>query len=441
MPRPALPTPRPWSQLASTLRRRSNLAWILEASRLPLLAASLASAALTLLLRRAGVAPRPLAFLLGISLAAALALGVWRASRHWLSPSATLARLDALLQMHCRLSAAAEGAHPWPPFPASASRAILPRWNLPRALSAPLFALTLCTGSLLVTGDPVRPPIQRALPSQLPPSLTEAEALLALLAKNETLAPNALQPLRDQLEQLKQRPVSDWYSHGSLESAAQLRDSVENTGRQLGESLLKLEDALQTAPELTQKNHPALQSALEEMRGLQPGLNPELLNQFQQLAQNGRTALPSPQLQDLQRQLREDLQRLRSSGMCNTPLRSTLGNSPGDCTSQESNGDASGGGGKGGGGGSSDLQFSKNRTDLQSAIPEALSSQDLTRALPGDTVRQHRAAPIPAADLSVPDAPQAPPPSNAGASPAWRTRPLPPQETQRLKQFFQNAPR
>jgi hypothetical protein len=397
---------------------RWNLGWALERVRVPLMVFAGVGGLVLVAMRRSGVGTVPCAVVLGVGGGTALALGVWQARKSWMGVGGAFARLDAMLGWNSPVKSGARHA----------------RWHWGRVVSPWLLTVALVTGAFWV---PARAVQARREPLQRPPNVQQVDEWLADLERNAVLAPENLEVFKEQLEQLKNKAPGEWYSHGTLEAAAQLKAGVESEMRSAGEQLSKLEDALDVVAEakaaeqqssLDLQNFASaqeqLQSALSAVASSAVPLDPQLAKKLSECAK-GKTAFSSQEIKDLQ----ERLQRARECAGCKKS---------GLIKGGKGEGDQSGGapGGEGGGRSSANLRFSDGLTDLGTASEETLPQADLTKALPGDTIDEKRLAPR--AESSPEGATAGSVEGRqAGSQGVWIQRPVSPPEQRRLRVFFE----
>ncbi len=420
-----------WQTQARRLRRRLNLGWVLERARVPLMVVSVVGSLVIVAMRRSGVGWGPCASVMAIAFLAVLGVSVWMARASWVGLETAFARLDALMEGNSRLSAARQGVGEWPSPPPDSQRFIA-RWQIGRVISPWLLMGFLVAVAFQV---PVRSVYARRAPLERPPNVQQVDELLAEIERNAVLAPENLEVFKAQLEQLKNKAPGEWYSHGSLEAAAQLKAGVESDMRSAEAQFTKLQEALDAvagaqSAEQASSQDPAklataqeqLQAALNASASSPVALDPQLVRKLSECAKGQKGGDPK----DL-KELQERLQRARECANCKKSGFKGQG---------ESSGKKPVPGGEGGGKDSADLEFSSRPTDLGTATEETLPQGDLSRALPGDTVAEKRLAPR-AESSSGLNAPGAVEGHQSGAQAVWTQRPVSPAEQRRLRTFFE----
>lgn len=298
-----------WCRAAKKFAHRFNRAWWLDAFALPLLVAATALAAGLIFYRQSHAAPPSLAF---SGLIAFFVIGVavflaWRHAKvHFISENEALVRLEIRHGLHNALSAARAGHGAWPPIPATPER---PRWNWPRLVVPPIATVTLLVAAFYLPLSHAETPV----PMGEPAAVTTLAKNIEKLRAQETIAPEDLDRLEKQVEQLRQNNAKDWFSHASLEASDSLKQAQQNQLRELSRELAKSEkslkslqnDAAKLSPEQRAQQEKNFQEALEKMEqgGLKP--NKELLDQLKNLDPKDIENLPPEQLEKLRQELKK----------------------------------------------------------------------------------------------------------------------------------------
>jgi hypothetical protein len=406
------------------VRRRVNVAWVLEALRRPVFVWGGVSALVVVAMRRGGVGLAPCATVFGLGFLVALGVGIWRARSFWMRGDMAFARLDAVFGWNSRLSAARQGVGPWPERPEK-SVGLGVRWCWKRVMAPWGLALGL---GILAFQVPQTTAQIRHEPIERPPMIQQVESLLAELEQNAVVAPENLESFKDQLDQLKNKPSGEWYSHHALEAAAQLQAAVESGARSAGEQLARLEEALAApgggdpSPQQMEQIQQQLRAALEGPAAAPAGIDPQLAKKLRESA--SQSGLDPKEWKDL----KDRLSKAREAAKCEGGAMK--------CDAQ-SRGKLAKGFGTDDDGASAALTYSAIPTDLGGALEEALPQGDLSRAVPGDAVNEKRLAPK-AEEASSVGAPGASSVNQSGAPAVWMRRPLAPAEQRRLRVFFEN---
>lgn len=419
-----------WREAERRLRRRFVWARGLEAVRVPLLVVSAMAVPMGFALRGGGVPGWQVG---SLAFGAGLFCVFWvflqsRGVALWCD--GLFPRMDERLGLHAQLCAANQGVGGWPEPVAEVDR--LWRWDALRALSGVMAWLLACAILVLF---PERHSVVRAVPANRPPVVTEAEQLLSALEANEALEKEALKEFREELERMKARDAKDWFSQGGMEAASQLNRELEQGGRQLAAQLERMQDALQDfgASGGTEGSVAAgerLSAALRALAGTKPGLDKGLEQMLRQVAASGTKSISAQEFKEMQERLSEALRKLGECGLCKS---SGTGRSDAE-------------GGRGSGTGPSEdaasdtpLSFSSERTRLDAGLLEALPSAaaDGAGAVAGDVFREIRKAPqAEVAGAAVGPAGGVNLSTNGGGVAVWRSRPVPPEEAQRLRRYF-----
>ena len=339
-------------------------------------------------------------------------------------------RMDERLGLHSRLCAAAEGVGDWPDPVSGVER--LWSWKSGRAFSGLGAWLFVCVLLMLA---PDKTEVVRAVPTNRPPVVAEAEALLAAMESNEALEEEAVKELREELERMKGRDAKDWFSQGGLEAAAQLARELEQGGRELAAQMERIQDALQdfaTGPsgEGERGVGERLSAALRAASGTKPGLDKGLEQMLKKLAEGGAKSVSAREFREMQDRLSEALAKMGECGLC----RKT-----GSGRSSNQGERASGIGPSEDAASDTPLTFSPEVTRLEAGVLEALpaAQADGLGAVAGDVLREVRNAPqVEATGVAFGPAGGASLLPNGGSGVAWRSRPLPPEEAQRLRRYF-----
>ena len=419
-----------WRDAERRLRWRFVCARAVEVARRPLLVLAAVGVPVGLALRQAGVerwSVGGLVLVMGLvcwfrAVARLRKDGLWRA--------ALFPRMDERLGLHSRLCAAAEGVGAWPDPVPEVER--LWSWRAGRAFSGLGGWLFACA---LLALAPEKTQVVRAVPTNRPPVVAEAEALLAAMESNEALEEEAVKELREELERMKGRDAKDWFSQGGLEAAAQLARELEQGGRELAAQMERIQDALQDfasgpSGEGERGVGERLSAALRAASGTKPGLDKGLEQMLKQLAEGGVKSVSAREFKEMQNRLNEALTKMGECGLCRKTGSGRSSHQGEGASGISPSEDAAS---------DTPLTFSAEATRLEAGVLEALPSAqaDGAGAVAGDILREVRNAPQaeatggafgPAGGVTFSP--------NAGVGAAWRSRPVPPEEAQRLRRYF-----
>ncbi len=386
-----------WQSASSALARRINLGWWLEHWTVWLMAAAVAGPVALLLVR--WMRPGQLHGV-WIGLAIILVLGgliAWLVERRrFESSEAARVRLEDALGLKARLSAAAAGVGDWPPPSGKIDWPVRWRWQRPVAVA--LFAAAML---LLAAWVPVS---ERAAAKQRliekPSAVKDVEQWVRELRKEEAVEEKSADEVDKKIADLLKRPAENWYEHGSLEAAGNLKEQTAAAMRELAENLA---DAQRAASALQAMGDSAPQSVKDSLAagleqaasnlaagGMKP--NEQLLQQLQSMKPSDLKNLSKEQMRKLAEQLKKNSE--------------TLGKCLGKCEGFDSSGiptynladgkegksgpDGDGDPGRGGinrGRGDAEMFFKKDETNLATKRTESVPAElDPERAAPADVL-------------------------------------------------------
>ncbi len=388
---------RLWRRRATVLARRCNLAWWLERFNALALGGLLLFSALILAARTARV-PWIDPALVGGSLAGLLAacslVAWWLGQGKFVAAAAGLVRLEDRLGLHNRLSAASAGIGPWPdPANAEWDTAAFP-WNPARAWLPGAGALALVAAAWWM------PLPQRSQPSPAvvePSAWERMEDWLATLREEALVEEESIEDLASRIEELRDRPEAEWFSHSSLEATDTLQQGLGLDLRDFAAEMNALERSLaalqSVSGEMGEMGEEAKDRLAQEFsRALEAlaegGLPPDesLLRQLREIdpAQLGEGTIGklSPgQLQALQQRLREGSGALGSmEGLPELGRESLLSQSGTGL------GEGPGRGGIDRGRGDAPLSFGQEEDPLGTSKLEGVTNDDFSRAKVGEVL-------------------------------------------------------
>lgn len=384
---------RVWRSKAKSVARQVNTGWWLEKFNWLLLGAGIVLSVLLICIRTFSAVSWS-------SLETGLVLGVmflvlssfaWMWSRkRFIAEEKGLVRLEERLALDSRLTAAANGVGEWPPVEEGAESTAF-RWSMGTTLIPGLLAAAVVVGAWLMPLPKVA--AVEDVPVVEPGAWDQMEDWIATLEEEQLIEEAGIEELEGKIEELRNQPEDEWFSHASLEATDNLQETLGKQIQEMASDLNTLErdiGALQTFS--TQMSEASRQKLLEEFNealdslaanGMQP--NEELLKKLQeldpsQLGQKSLSSLSPEQLKDLQKQLCD----------CNGALGSmeglpSMGEDPSlqKLTLQELQ--AIGRGGIDRGRGDAPLFFG-NEQDLNTENIETVENTDLSRASLGETL-------------------------------------------------------
>lgn len=389
---------RRWRRRASSLSGRLNLGWWLERFNALAVAGLLLFALAIVALRtwREGFLQTGLVFgsATGLVVTFALAAWIWE-RRRFVGVEEGLVRLDDRLGLHNRLSSASKKIGPWPEFAPDDLRA-LPRWQPARAWLPGLTALALVAAAWWIPvpkreAGPLVAPVE-------PGAWEQMEDWLATLEEEDLVEEELIEEMQKKIEELRDQPEEEWFSHSSLEATDTLAESLGLEIRDLAREMETLERDLATLQAFSSQLGPAAREQLEKEfgealdalgeNGLQ--VNEELLKQLQgidpsKLGKETLSGLSAEQLKALQEQLRQgsgklgSLEGLPGEGEDGSQLAMGMGMS-------ETPGLAPGMGGISRGRGDAPLFFGKEDEGLGTSNLETVENPDLSRATVGEVL-------------------------------------------------------
>lgn len=387
-----------WQRLAARTARKVNFGWWVE-KMLPLVVGGgVAVFVVIFWLRSRGevlgwqqTGPWAAGF------AAMAALVAWLMSRaRFVTRQQALVRLESRLHLHNALTAAAAGVSPWPAVP--------PRiedgwdWSWGR-VSGPVVLAAACLGGALWI--PVNLDAQEDLPSIEPQAWQQMEQWLEQLKKEEIVPPEEAREQEEQISELRDQPKDKWFSHESLNASDTLKEQIQRDIQNLAQNMANAErtlNALQNhADQLSAETKDMLvqqfDEAIQGLQGSDMKLHPSLMKELAQIDPKNLKSLSKEQLD----QLRDSLKKKSGScnGMCKNP--GFLGDGEGEDDAlaamlkmlQEQQGGEREGPGKGSvtrGPGTAPVTLSDDESRFGTGKNEAVTSTDMSRALPGDMV-------------------------------------------------------
>ena len=331
-----------------------------------------AIALLALRIFRLPVATLWIAFTAVLVVAARLA---WRFSKHhFFTSSDALTRFDEIGRLHNRLTAAHLGVGEWA-APHKIGDGL--RWNWPRLVGVIGPAIIILSGTAWVD-IPNRNNRERT--TEPPLAWEQIESWLQTLEQSQLVQPEALEKLREQMNEIRRQPMENWYNQASLEASDTLREQTEQGLKNLLADMQTSEEAMTAATQLDETSTSAELKALNEslqksLHGLEMGnlpLNRELLNDLKKIDTSKLKQVSAAQLAEMRAKLKAGARVCEKcvgpsirAGKCMVPTQS---------------------GGKGGGGSTAPLTLKTEPTNLRTKQTETVTNDDVSHASLGDIV-------------------------------------------------------
>lgn len=374
-----------WQSASRGLARRINLGWWLEGWTGWIMGVGLLGSVALLMFRWMPVVELRWVW---TSVGAVVLLGAlitWLQMRpRFETAEAARIRLEDALGMKTRLSAAAAGVGEWPKPVENIAWPV--KWRLEKPLGVLAFVVIMLTTAAWIPVSNREIAKKRVI--EKPSAVKDVEKWIEEVRKENATDEKSLEETQEKIAELLKRPAENWYEHGSLEAAGNLKDQTADQFRDLAQNLADAEraaSALQSAGDaLPQAAKDALgkglNSAAEGLRtgGMKP--NEQLLQQLAQMAGKDCQGLSKEQLKNLADALKKNSEALKEA-LKNSP-ELVLAECNGNCDKPGKKP-----GGKGGGKDPSDLTMKKEETNLDSKKTEALTTEiDIQRLAPGDVL-------------------------------------------------------
>ncbi len=236
---------RTWRSRAARIARKANAGWYLQAITPLLVGGSVIFAAAVLGLRtlRPGLFdPVWLGIAGGVLLLSVLLAGFFLAKRRFIDAREGLVRLEDRLVLHNALSCADRGVGEWPDpalDPDDLRRAGL-NWNAPVAFFPLLTCLLLIAAAVLVPIPALNAATER-LPPNEPGAWEQMTEWLDELEEENLFEESTIEEAREKIEELRNQPEEEWFSHSSMEATDSMREAMERDLREAAQDLETLE--------------------------------------------------------------------------------------------------------------------------------------------------------------------------------------------------------
>ncbi|MEO0415329.1 MAG: hypothetical protein AAF226_10300 [Verrucomicrobiota bacterium] len=321
-----------WRRRAAQVARHINFGWWMQRFA-PFLILGAALFAITVLLIRT-LRPEwvdPLWF--GIAGGVLLLVGgisAWGwARKRFITSKAGLVRLDDSLNLNNSLVTADRGLGRWPQADltegnGSNENLSKLRWNWPIVITPFAIASLLALCAFLL---PVPKAVAKAanLPTQEPGAWQQMEDWLDKLRDEELVEDSAIDEAQDKIDELRDQPEDEWFSHSSMEATDTLKDTMGRDLQEMAKDLATLERDIAALEQFGGKMSEAAKKMLMEeydkaMKNLglnSMGMNQELMKQLQnvdpsKLGQGQMSNMTPEQMQALMEKLQNAKEALES---------------------------------------------------------------------------------------------------------------------------------
>lgn len=387
---------RAWNHIARRTQAKINAAWWLDRFTPMLVALSVLMAGTVLYLRSKTADLSPVVLISTFAgVLVALGIAAWFTSRRrFVQKRDTLARLDDQLQLNNALTTADHGVGGWPEPPSTETINSGLKWHWPRILTPFLVSILVIMAAFLIPvtviqGTSLPPPSQ-------PLAWEQMEDWLQTLDEAELVEEEALDDVREQIEQLRGQPKDEWFSHSSMEASDSLRDALSKQIEQLGSDLSNTERDLNAfqnfSSQMTESTkNQLLQDYSQAMKNLSLGqlpLDSELMEALKNIDPSklkNMSQLSKEQMDQLRKQLRKGAQASKKAGFGKG--EGLPGLEQGDMSSylMKKNGKGPGRGGISRGPGEAPITLG-DPNHLGTNNLESVHNPDLSRAAPGDMI-------------------------------------------------------
>jgi hypothetical protein len=413
-----------WEARTTALARRVNFgAWLTRLAPAVFFVASAFAVALYAVRRVQTPLTLPwLAF--GVAVALTAAMCWWRARPFFFRRTDARVLLESHLRLDTRLTAAELGLVEWPAVPDTLPSVLRWRLQAPTAWLGASLALILAA-----VFSPVPRDANATRPSGPPPSLVQAENMLAAVKEMNVADPPAVQQLENRARELARRPADEQYSHSALEAADALREQTAMSLSGLANSLEAASNAMRSADSDMNSATGSLASALSGLRDGGLPLNKDLLSALGSAADlKNLSAAQRAQLAQQMGNLSKGLKGVAGANGAGAEVAAPDPDSEGTTVAA--------GGGPGGGGEAAPLMFNLNASNAGDGEMQGLSAEALKRFALGDKLGMssgaHDIDPTKAAGPTSAGAAATP---ASGGEAVWVNR-LTPAERAALKKFF-----
>jgi hypothetical protein len=384
-----------WIKLARLSVLKFNAGWWLQALTPILIFVALAGFCVVFYLRSRFV-EIPAAISVWSTLAVILGSCVvaWLIARkNFQSMEKGLVRLEARMKMRNALTAAQQGISTWPEPPIRAIDGVQWRWD--RVLLP--FVLAVAFLTVAFAWPFKRPESMDDLVIAKPPLWGQMERMLEEIEEEKIVEEEDTARVREQLEQLMNRPEDEWYSHNSMEATDALRKAVNANMQKLNSNLTTAQRAISAFQQFSdQMDNSTKQRLMDEyskaVEGMETGAlraNKGLRDALKGIDPSMLKQLSESQMKELQKKLSE------CQGACSSCLGDNLSEDEKELM-RLIQGEGEGMSkipGISRGPGHVPLPMSNEETDLGTRNFEGIEGNDFSRSIPADlidiTEREH----------------------------------------------------
>lgn len=305
-----------WEAKAAKLARQVNCGWWVQAWMQIAVPSCLVLACGILLFRSQGSELALSAAALRVAVGALVvivSLVAWLvARRNFISREVALVRLEAKLELEGALSSALAGVGAWPAIAAEGGAGAAGfRWRLARVVLPGLLAVLVLGGSLMV---PLGSTAELTAATEEPAAWGQMEDWLETLEEEEVVDPHSVDEVRARIEQLRDHPEEEWFSHSSLEAGDSLKQALGQSIESMGQGLEMAEQTLAALESagggaategLREQLAQQYQETTSRLQASSLKLDPELLAQLAKLDPSQLQQLDPEALKELRERLRK----------------------------------------------------------------------------------------------------------------------------------------
>ncbi|MDF1751672.1 MAG: hypothetical protein P1U89_02735 [Verrucomicrobiales bacterium] len=310
-----------WKKRAARVARRVNTGWFFQKISPILIIGGLLFAIAILCIRSLNPAyfiPEWIGIAGGTLLVSSCLAAFLMARKHFINRQDGLVRLDDRLALNNSLTAASQGVGDWPTeeIDKEKEKKAGLNWNVP-ALLLPVVTTAILVISAIFVPIPNLQAKAGNLPPNEPGAWKQMEEWLTALEEENLIDEASLESAQEKIDELRQQPEDEWFSHSSMEATDSMRDALGRDLQDAARDLQALERDLaalenysgkmsEEAREMLMKEY---DEALKNLGLNNMKLNQDLMKQLQnmdlsQLSKEQLNQLSKEQLQKLREQLK-----------------------------------------------------------------------------------------------------------------------------------------